>query len=248
MIGYDRPLRPRWIYETLLLAKPGQKLGELNKPFESIATELTGKEGKRKARTVLFRCFLRDDNNETRVKDPLVLKDLSRKYGLEFMKPVYLFYLVAKTGVLLQLTNHLFRLYYYGRPVNQTFLAEKMVDSFGERDVVKRSARSFVQTLHHFGVITNTGKQNIFKAPLHIEEEQLRIMLQLFALEITGSPQVSLDQLNSSLMQLFQGPDLRQTAQKYNGIYWDYRQQVKDDIITVYTMRPWEGDDKVSLS
>lgn len=54
MIGFDRPLRPQWIYESLLLVKPGQKLTELNMPFESIAKELTGKEGKRKARTVLF--------------------------------------------------------------------------------------------------------------------------------------------------------------------------------------------------
>ena len=66
MIGFDRPLRPHWIYETLLVAEPGQKLSELNKPFESIARELTGKEGKRKVRTVLFRCFLRDENNQAR--------------------------------------------------------------------------------------------------------------------------------------------------------------------------------------
>jgi len=234
MIGYDRPLRPRWIYETLLLASPGQKLSGLNHPFESIATELTGKEGKRKARTVLFRCFLRDDKNGTRVKDPLPLKELSQEHGMEFMKPAYLFYLVAKTQVLLQLTSYLFRLYYYGRPVNQTFLAEKMVDSFGERDVVKRSASSFIQTLHYFGVVDSTGNQNILKTPLSVEEEQLRIMLQLFAREIIGSPQVSLDQLNSSLMQLFQGADLRQTAQKYNGIYWDYQQRMKDELVTIY--------------
>jgi len=66
VIGFDRPLRPHWIYESLLLAKPGQKMTELNLPFENIARELTGKEGKRKARTVLFRCFLRSEDNNTR--------------------------------------------------------------------------------------------------------------------------------------------------------------------------------------
>ena len=44
MIDFDRPLRPRWIYESLLLATPEQKLTELNKPFESIARELTEKK------------------------------------------------------------------------------------------------------------------------------------------------------------------------------------------------------------
>ena len=57
MIGFDRPLKPRWIYETLLLVKPGQKLSELNDAFEKVARELTGKEGKRKVRTVLFAIF-----------------------------------------------------------------------------------------------------------------------------------------------------------------------------------------------
>jgi hypothetical protein len=48
LIGFDRPLHPRWIYETLLLAQPGQRLSELNKPFENIARELTGKKEKEK--------------------------------------------------------------------------------------------------------------------------------------------------------------------------------------------------------
>ena len=74
MIAFDRPLRPRWIYETLQLAEPGQRLTELNLPFEGIATELTGKEGKRKVRTVLFRCFLRDEENQARAKKRLLLK------------------------------------------------------------------------------------------------------------------------------------------------------------------------------
>ena len=37
MIGFDRPLQPRWINESLLLAEPRQKLSELNQPFDEIA-------------------------------------------------------------------------------------------------------------------------------------------------------------------------------------------------------------------
>jgi hypothetical protein len=59
-------------------------------PFESIACELTGKEGKRKARTVLFRCFLRAENNKTRVRKELVLKNLSSEHDLKFMTPIFL--------------------------------------------------------------------------------------------------------------------------------------------------------------
>ena len=49
MIGFDRPLKPRWIYETLLLVEPGQRLSELNNAFEEVA-RADGEEGKRKVR------------------------------------------------------------------------------------------------------------------------------------------------------------------------------------------------------
>jgi len=139
MIGFDRPLRPHWIYESLLLAHPGQQLSDLNKPFEGIAKELTGKEGKRKVRTVLFRCFLRDESNQTKVRNDLILKDLTIKYGFEFMRPIYLFYLLAKTETLIKISEHIFRLYDFGSEINLLFLKKKIVDTSGERDVVKRA-------------------------------------------------------------------------------------------------------------
>lgn len=160
MIGFDRPLHPRWIYETLLLAQPGQNISELNKPFESIVRELTGKEGKRKVRTVLFRCFLRDKNNGARVRENLVLKDLSLQNGYGFMVPIYLFYLVSKTEIILEISEHLFRLYSYGSEINTLFLREKMISLHGERDVVVRSARSFLKTMSNFGVVENSNKRD----------------------------------------------------------------------------------------
>ena len=38
-----------------------------------------------------------------------------------------------------------------------------MVDSFGERDVVTRSAGAFIQTLEHFGVIKKLDGKLILK-------------------------------------------------------------------------------------
>ena len=234
MIGFDRPLRPHWIYETLLLAQPGQKLSELNKPFESIARELTGKEGKRKVRTVLFRCFLRDENNQARVKDNLVLKDFSLQYGFSFMVPVYLFYLVGQTNTLFKISGHLFRLYDYGWEINLKFLQEKMTNSFGERDVVARSARAFLKTLNHFGIVNNTNEHMILKDKLELSEEQFRIMLQLYAWEIIGSPQVSLNDLPEAIFNYFSLPDIFSVARKHSGQYWDYQQRLGANLLAVY--------------
>lgn len=233
MIGFDRPVRPHWIYESLLLAKPGQQLSELNEPFEQIARELTGKEGKRKVRTVLFRCFLRDEQNKTRVRKNLVMKDLSIKHGLAFMKPVYLFYLVARTDVLKKISEHIFRLYDYGSEIKMSFLKAKMVDSFGERDVVTRSAGAFIQTLEHFGVVEKLDGKLILKNRLMVNEEQVRVMLQLFASEIIRSPQISLNHLPQAIFNFFDLPDLKVVAQRYNGDWWEYQHRMADDYLII---------------
>ncbi len=234
MIGFDRPLRPRWIYETLLMAEPGQRLSELNEAFESVARELTGKEGKRKARTVLFRYFLRDPGNRGRARGDLFLKELSLERGPEFMQPIYLFYLVGTSAALYRITEHLFRLYGYGKPVNIVFLRQKMAGHFGDRDVVNRSVRSFLKTLEYFGIIQRESDLAILKQPLSVNEAQLCIMLQLYAKEILQAPQVSLRQLRSPLFKFFALPDPKTVAQEYNGCFWDYQHRLREDFLVVY--------------
>ena len=126
MIGFDRPLRPRWIYESLLLAEPGQRLTELNQPFEEIACELTGKEGKRKVRTVLFRCFLRDSNNKSRVRKDLWVKELSEKW-FRIHDANLSFYLISSTETLILISEHILRLYEWGNEISLV-LKRKMVE------------------------------------------------------------------------------------------------------------------------
>jgi hypothetical protein len=234
MIGFDRPLRPHWIYESLLLANPGQKLTELKVPFESIACELTGKEGKRKARTVLFRCFLRAENNKTRVRKELILKNLSSEHDLEFMTPIYLFYLIGKTETLLRISEHIFRLYDYGDEFNIQFLKKKMIDEFGERDVVGRSARSFIQTLDYFGIVEKNGNKAIMKRRQPLNDDQLRVMLELYSREILQSPQISLNHLPKCIFNYFEYSNLKDVAQKYNGEFWDYQHRINEDFLMVY--------------
>ncbi|AKX96038.1 hypothetical protein MTHERMOG20_16770 [Moorella thermoacetica] len=235
IIGFDRPLRPHWIYESLLLARPAQRLAELYAPFEQIVRELTGREGKRKVRTVLFRCFLRDEQNKARVRPNLVLKDLSLQYGLDFMTPIYLFYLVARTEVLRRISDHIFRLYDYGSEIKLGFLKAKMVESFGERDVVLRSARAFIQTLEHFGVVARLDGRLILYRKLPVSEEQAIIMLQLFAADILHSPQISLHHLPAAVFNFFDLPDLRTVAQKYNGELWDYQYRMVDAYLVLHS-------------
>ena len=236
MIGFDRPLRSRWIYEGLLLAEPGQKLSELNQEFEEIARELTGKEGKRKVRTVLFRYFLREPSNRARARKSLWLKDLSQKYGLAFMTPIYLFYLISSTETLISISEHIFRLYEWGSEINITFLQRKMVEGCGDRDVVARSARAFIKTLTFFDLITEVNKKFILKHAFIINEEQAAIMFQLWARELRHTPQIDINQLPPAIFGWFTWPDLRAIARKYNGELWDYQHRMGGEYLAVYSL------------
>lgn len=235
MIGFDRPIRPHWIYESLLLAKPGQKLTELNLPFEEITRELTGKEGKRKVRTVLFRCFLRDPTDQRRVRDKLWLKELSEQHDLTFMTPIYLFYLIANTDTLITISEHIFRLYEWGSNINAAFLKRKMIEGAGDRDVVSRSVGSFISTLNFFKVVTESNKKMILDKPLPISEEQASIMLQLWSGELRHMPQIDLNHLPPVVFDWFNWPDLRAVARKYNGELWDYQHRMGGEYLVVYS-------------
>lgn len=234
MIGFDRPIRPRWIYDSLLLATPGQKLTELKHPFEEIACELTGKEGKRKVRTVLFRYFLRDFTDKTRVRDKLRLKDISEQHDLAFMTPIYLFYLIGSTDTLITISEHIFRLYEWGSEINQAFLKRKMVEGAGDRDVVVRAAGSFLKTLMYFAVITGSDGKLMLNKPLIINEEQAAIMLQLWAKELNHTSQIDLSQLPASIFSWFLWPDLRTVSRRYNGELWDYQHRIGGEYLSIY--------------
>jgi len=132
------------------------------------------------------------------------------------------------------MSEHIFRLYDFGQEIKMSFVKAKMVDSFGERDVVARSAGAFIQTLNNFGVVERVDGRLILQRRLPVDEEQTRIILQLFASEILGSPQISLNHLPRSVFNYFDLPDLKMVAQKYNGELWDYQHRMTDDYLLMH--------------
>jgi len=231
LIGFDRELKPEWIYKTLLLSKYGQKLGELNRPFEDIANDIGGKEAIRKIRTVLFRIFLRDEKRINYAKEKNILKELSQNNSIEFMKPIYLFYIIGKTDVLIDISKHLLRLYDFGTEINANFLRQKMINASGDRDVVRRSVGRFLDTLENFEIIKKMNGKIYLDKKLHLEEKQLLIILKLLFEDIMKTTQISLNHLPEMLLNFFEYNDIKIIAHKYNGIYWDYQIKISDEFI-----------------
>lgn len=117
--------------------------------------------------------------------------------------------------------------------INVPFLKKKMAEAMGERDVTVRAVGSFIKTLGYFGVTEENGGKTILKNKLPVNEEQMRIIIQLYASDIIRAPQVSFHQFTSPLFNYFNLPDLHALARKYSGIHWDHQHRVKEDYLSM---------------
>ena len=103
MLGYDRPLKPECIYKSLRMIKEGKKPTDYYDTYNDIAVELTGKDGRRKTRTVLFRTFIFSFQEKQSIIENNILIHLSKNHELDYMKPLYMAkFMITKYWLTLQ--------------------------------------------------------------------------------------------------------------------------------------------------
>ena len=232
MIGLDRPLRPDWIYETLKSIKVGTKPTEFYETFEEIAKELVGKEGKRKVRTVVFRSFLYSLQDGNAVVKNNIFMDLVKKHPQEYMSPLFLWkilmdyetatFIAKKIALCVDNTGHL----------STSLLSKKLVQQYGDRDVVKKSFRSFRSTLVNFGILKHENKSDYILLPQKaVSNEQVKDFLKLYASYFLKSEFVDLQSIPAEFFQFFKPVELVSIAREYNGKEWEYVRETERDIL-----------------
>lgn len=232
MIGLDRPLRPEWIYDTLRLIEVGSKPTEFYETFEEIAKELVGKEGKRKVRTVVFRSFLYSlQKGNAVVQDNTFLK-LTKNKPLNYMEPLFLWkilldyetarFIAQKIALCVDNTGHL----------STPLLSKKLVQQYGDRDVVKKSFRSFRATLVNFKILKHENKSDYLLLPQKsVSNEQVKDFLKLYAGYFLKSEFVDLQSIPTEFFQFFKPVNLVSVAQEYNGREWEYVRETERDVV-----------------
>jgi len=223
LIGLDRPLRPSWIYETLKMIEVGTKPSIYNKPFEDIAKELVGKEGKRKVRTVIFRSFIYSFQKQRSAIQSNMFLDWAKDKSLKELTPLFFWkilmdyevakFIIKKIDICVDSSNSL----------SVTLLSKKLVQEYGDRDVVKRSLRSFLATLDHFGFLSQIDKKNynLFNK-VKLSNDQLKDFLILYAKAFLRSKVVDIKNIEPEFFFFFQPVYLPDVAKEYNGIDWQY--------------------------
>jgi hypothetical protein len=224
MIGLDRPIKPEWIYKLLNMVNVNDKPSEYNVPFENIATELTGKEGKRKVRTIIFRSFIYSMQNTRAFIQSNPIMELTKSRSLEFMRPIYLAKLIFDYEICRFIIPK-FQLYKNkNNKINLKLISKKMIQEYGDRDIVKRSVRSFIKTLTFFNVFymvdSNTIVQN---APYNISSDQWKHIIMLYGSFYLKSKFIDLNDIDYDLFFYLSGDSTFQDTIKENhGEVWEY--------------------------
>lgn len=201
----------------------GAKPSIYNEPFEDIAKELVGKEGKRKARTVIFRSFIYSFQEKKSLIENNIFIEWAKSSTLKELKPLFLLkilmdyeicrFVTKKIGVCIDSSNNL----------SVPMLSKKMVQEYGDRDVVKRSLRSFLATLVHFGLLEEVSTNNFsILENMKLTSEQARKFLILYANIFLKSKIVDLHNIEPEFFFFLDQVDLIAVANEFNGKDWEF--------------------------
>lgn len=224
LIGLDRPVRPEWIYELLRILKIGTTPAQYYLFFETIAAQLTGKEAKRKVRTIIFRSFIYSFQNDNKQISSNPLIELTQTRDADFMRPLFLAKLIFDYQICQRIVPK-FQLYKNkNHEIPLHLITKKMVSEYGDRDVVKRSVRSAIRTLSHFKAVRMADNNAIIQnAPAVICPEQWKTILKLYAGFYLKSHVIDLDTINEELFFFLAIDDnFHDAVREYHGKDWEY--------------------------
>lgn len=231
MMGYDRPLKPEWIYKTLKSIEVGSKPQEFYDAYNEIAIELTGKDGRRKTRTVLFRTFIYSFQENTARIENNILIELSKKHDFEYMKPIYMAMFILDYEILKYFTQMFYKIFDASQEVSSIALTKKMKETYGDTEIVKRSTRAFLKSLTDFGILeakTKNTYEQINKYDL--SAEQIADIFQLFAV-VNNTKQINLRDFDKTVFAYYNIPDLTEVANKYHTEKWEYIRGIDRELL-----------------
>jgi len=235
MKGLDRPVKASWIYNTIQIVEKEKKIRKYKNKIDDLFYELSGKDGKRKVRTVISRYFLRSKNNPRAQKVAnLPIIDIAKSLSYEKTKPLLLFQLFLRAEIVRVLTKMIKEIYGKNRKMNYKYLRKKIIQKLGERDISSRSLRNYLYTMESFDILNWDNERINWEKDLNISEKQLVLMLYLYSKEYINSSQIIINDINELLLYFFKTPDINKICKKYNNDYWQYSVGVKQSKIIFY--------------
>lgn len=241
MKGFDRPLKPEWIYNVIQEIEIEDKISDHKEDLHSLIWELEGKDGKRKVITVLSRYYLKKpENSKGKMVEDVPIIHIAKKYPLDTIQPLLLYQLLFRSPMLRTLTKMIKDIYGHDAPINYTFLRKKVIEKFGEKDISARSIRNLISTLVSFGLLEKKGNEYIWTQKTTLDELNFCLFLKLYSEEFKKSPQINLEDLEDYLFLYYDLPDVHHIARKYHSILWEYTVRMGQKIIMIHDHFDWD--------
>lgn len=232
MKGFDRPLKPLWIYQFLDEVEIGDKIYDHRKTFDSILWELDGNVGKRKVITVLGRYYLKSViNPKGKIVENVPIIEICKKYPLERIKPLLLFQLLIRSRIIRILTKMIHEIYGAENNINYEFMRKKVIEKFGEKDISVRSLRNLMNTLVYFGILEKKNNEYRWRTKLKVDDLNACYMLKFYSKDFKESPIINLDDIEDYLFLYFEKPNFSHLAKNFNKDIWDYSIRMGQRII-----------------
>ena len=234
MIGFDRPLKPEWIYKTLQMVEPGKKPEEYYDAYNQIAVELTGKDGRRKTRTVLFRTFIYSLQEKTSIIENNILISLCKQKDYEYMKPILLAMFILHYEILKYFTQTYIKIFDPSQEVSSTALTSKMTEKYGDTEFAKRSTRAFLKTLSDFGIVEQTSATTFHQLnKIKLNAEQVLDILKLYA-TVKHTKQIDIQNIDKSIFTFYDIPNLRIVGDQFHNSEWEYIKGVQRGLLMLH--------------
>ena len=232
MIGFDRPVKPEWIYETLKMVNIGEKPSVYNEPFENITKELVGKEGKRKVRTIIFRSFIYSFQEKRTIIENNIFIEWAKQHSLEYLRPLFLAKLLMDYEITRFITKKIELNFDDTNQLSSAILSQKMIQEYGDREVVRHSVNDFLKTLVHFKIFERMKLREFrFIRKFHLSEEQAKDFLLLYAQSFLKSGVIDISSIESSILYYFEDVDFRMIAKNFHGKIWEYIRDTNRDFL-----------------
>ena len=232
MIGFDRPVKPEWIYKTLKMVKVGEKPSVYNEPFENIAKELVGKEGKRKVRTIIFRSFIYSFQEKRAVIENNMFIEWSKQHSLDYMRPLFLAKLLMDYEITRFITKKIELSFDHTNQLSSAIISQKMIQEYGDREVVRHSVNDFLKTLVHFRIFERIKLREFrFIRKFHLSDEQAKDLLLLYAKAFLNSNIIDLSGIDLSIIYYFEHIDFKTIAKNFHGKIWEYIRDTNRDLL-----------------
>jgi len=234
LIGLDRPVKPEWIYKTLKMVKPGEKPSVYNEPFEHITKELVGKEGKRKVRTIIFRSFIFSFQEKKSVIENNMFTEWAKHHTLEYLLPLFLAKLLMDYEITRFITKKIELSFDHTNQLSSVILSQKMIQEYGDREVVRHSVNDFLKTLVHFKIFDKIRSREFrFIKKYSLSDEQAKDFLLLYAQSFLKSSIIDLSSMEPSILYFFKDMDFENVARKFHGGTWEYIRDVNRNLLLV---------------